>query len=238
MTTKETKRITVEGGLVRMERIVIEREAKAEDFMAEIARMQPLDSGLLPEGCVCVRRWCDEQKVAQSLYLIERTAGLEPIRFRPVKNGEDVKEFVLSWPRTLWCCQTLQAPAADIVSMGDCAVAVVCKPIREEGLATKLFRLPMPNLYEDGNGAVCTGNIQLHENGATAAEKVSHLIRQILDSAWNDDLMPDFEGLGIDSLEGWAAKSAADPEFHQRIAFRAHSAGTVGGLLEEMTRRT
>lgn len=56
MSTKETKRITVEGGLVRMERIVIEREAKAEDFMAEIARMQPLDSGLLPEGCVAVRR--------------------------------------------------------------------------------------------------------------------------------------------------------------------------------------
>ncbi|MCK6499231.1 MAG: hypothetical protein L6Q38_07095 [Nitrospira sp.] len=237
MSTKETKRITVEGGLVRMERIVIEREAKAEDFMAEVARMQPLDSGLLPEGCVAVRRWCDESKVTQSLYLIERAVGLQPIKFRPGKGGEEERALVLSWPRTVWCCRTLQAPAADIVSMGDCAVAVVKEPIREKGLATKLFRLPMPNLYEDGNGAVCTGSIQLHEHEATAAEKVSHLIRQVMESAWNEDLMPDFKGLGIDGLEDWASKSSADPEFHAKIAYRTHNAGTVGGLLEELTRR-
>lgn len=237
MATKETKRISVEGGLVRMERVIIEREAKAEDFMAEIARMQPLDSGLLPEGCVAVRRWCDENKVTQCLYLIEREGGLQPIKFRPSKGGEEQRELVLSFPRTVWCCRTLQAPAADIVSMGDCAVAVICRPVRAEGLATKLFRLPMPNLYEDGNGAVCTGNIQLHEHGATPAEKVGRLIQQILESAWNDDLMPDFEGLGIDGLEDWARKSAADPEFHAKIFYKAHVAGTVGGLLEDLPQR-
>lgn len=237
MATKEVKRITVEGGLVRMERIIIEREAKAEDFMAEIARVQPLDSGLLPEGCVAVRRWCDEHKVTQSLYLIERAAGLQPIKFRPVKGAEEERALVLSWPRTLWCCRTIQAPAADLVSMGDCAVAVVRTPVREAGLATKLSRLPMPNLYEDGNGTVCTGNIQIPEHEATAAERIGNLIRQILESIWNDDLMPDFEGLGIDGLEDWARQSASDPEFHGRIAFRAHAAGTVGGLLEDLTRR-
>lgn len=238
MSTKEAKRITVEGGLVRMERIVIEREAKAEDFMAEVARMQPLDSGLLPEGCVAVRRWCDENKVTQSLYLIERAPGLQPIQFRPVKGGEEVRNLVLSWPRTIWFCRTIQAPAADIVSIGDCAVAVLCKPVREEGLATKLYRLPMPNLYEDGNGAICTGNIQLHQQKATAAEKVGGLIHQILESGWNDDLMPDFEGLGIDGLEDWAQKSTDDPEFHRAIDFKAHNAGTLGAMLENLTRHS
>lgn len=237
MATKELRRITIEGGLVRMERTVVEREAKAEDFMAELTRMQPVDTGLLPAGCVAVRRWCDENKVTQSLYVVERASGLQPIRFRPVKGAADEKLFVLSWPRTVWSCRTIQAPAADIVSMGDCAVAVVRKPIRDEGLATKVYRLPVPNLYEDGHGAICTGSIQIDEHGATGAEKVDRLIRQILESAWNDDLLPDYGGLGIDGLEDWAVKSAADPELHEKIAFRAHNAGTVGGLLEDLTRR-
>lgn len=234
MAIKETKLITIEGGLVRMERVIIEREAKAEDFMAEVARMQPLDSGLLPEGCVYFQRWCDDQKAAQTLYLIERAPCMQVIKFKPVKGGTEVQEYMLSWPRTVWCCQTVQTPAAAFAAVEDCAVAVIRQPLRAEGLATKLFRLPMPNLYEDGNGSICTGDLQLAEGRTETAQRVTEMVGQVLASAWNEDLLPDYAGIGIDGLDDWAAKSAIDPDLHEKLAFKAHTAGTVGGLVKRL----
>lgn len=231
---KEAKRITIEGGLVRLERIVVEREAKTEEFMAEVARMQPLDSGLLPDGCVLFRRACDPEKRTMAVYVVERLPCMQSIRFLPTRGGEDVQEMTLSWPRTVWFCRTVQAPSAAFASISDCAVSVVKKPVRAEGPETKLYRLPMPNLYEEGNGAICTGNLNIQETEAPVALRIGDLVRQVLESAWNTDLMPEFEGLGIEGLEDWAKKSALDPEFHEKIAFRAHRAATVGGLLKEM----
>lgn len=231
---KELRRIAIEGGLVRLEKTIVEREAKAEAFLAEVARMQPVETGLLPVGCVLMTRRCDEQLRTQATYVIERPPGLQLVRFKPQRDRDEVRELTLSWPRTVWCCRTSQAPAAAISAITDLWVAVTKLPLREGELKTPLFCLPMPNVYDDGHGSICTGNLAVAECETPPGTRVGEAIDAILTSLWNNDLMPKFNDLGIESLDDWAVKSAADPEFHAKIVFKPHRHETVAGLLAHL----
>jgi hypothetical protein len=91
----------------------------------------------------------------------------------------------------------------------------------------------MPNQYDLGQGAVCLGNLVL-KDGVPLVRRVEELVRQTLDSLWNSDLMPSFDGTGITGLEDWAEHSAANPEFHTQIKFPEHDQQTVGAMLEDL----
>ncbi|MBI3830133.1 MAG: hypothetical protein HY291_11485, partial [Planctomycetes bacterium] len=184
---KEARRITIVGDLVCLERTVIERTAMAADFMAEIARTQPMETGLLPEGCVMLSRVCDEGKRTRMIYVIERPAGMQRIQYNTLRGGHEFKELVLSWPRTVWFCRTSQAPISEFASIQDLWVTATRSSIHEEGHATPLFCLPMPNIYESGNGSVCMGNLTLEDNKVPNSVRITGLLRQVLESAWNSD---------------------------------------------------
>lgn len=243
-TTEEHRRIAIEGGLVRLERTVIEREARTEDFLAEIARMQPMDTGVLPEECLLMSRRFDAQKRSTALYVIERSPGVQRIHFNgdPDAAGDEARaddrdeldELHLSWPRTLWICRTCQATADAAVIVSDLWVVAVKTSVRETELRTPIFCLPMPNLYHDGHGPICMGNLSAGDCATPLADRIDAAIHEVLDSAWNRDLMPVFEGLGIDSLADWNRKSAADPDFHRQIVYRPHRQATLGGLLQHL----
>ncbi|MBI3832193.1 MAG: hypothetical protein HY291_21910 [Planctomycetes bacterium] len=230
--TSEGKRILIEGDLVRLERTVVEREATTTDFLAELARTQPVDSGFLPEGCVLFSRACDENKRTRTIYLIERPPGLQVVQYNAVRGGHEANELTLSWPRTLWFCRTSQAPSAECAAIQDLWLTATRTPVLETGHDTPLFRLPMPNIYEEGNGALCMGNLSLEETKAPAGVRVTALIRQVLESAWNGDLLPSFEGLAIKSLEDWALASGKDPEFHAQLELKQHLRAHVGEMLK------
>lgn len=228
-STKEVRHITIEGDLVRLERTVIEREAKTADFMAQIARSQPVETGILPEGCILFSRHCDREKRTCTTYVVERPPGLQQVQYKPSRNAE--VSLTLSWPRTLWFCRTAQAPASAFASVQDLWVTAIKAPVKDAKDATTLYCLPMPNLYEYGNGAVCLGNLSLDEPQEPPGLRVASLIQQVLDSAWNTDLMPNFEGMAIDSLEAWARASASDPEFHRKLELKPHVRTDLRGML-------
>jgi hypothetical protein len=225
-TPKENRTLTIEGDLVRVQRTVVEREVKTSDFINEIARMQPLDTGPLPVGCAWYTRCESEKNRIVSVYVIERPAGMQPIRLKssPADKDEVIKDLALSWPITLWFVRCIGEAIQDL------HIACTKAPVADEGRDTKLHGLLMPNQYDFCQGAVCMGNLVM-KDGVSLTRRVEELVRQTLDSLWNSDLMPSFDGTGITGLEDWAAHSAANPQFHTQIAFPEHRRQTVGGML-------
>ena len=225
-TAKENRTLVIEGELLTVQRIIIEREVKTSDFIAEIARTQPLDTGPLPRACVWHCRKEAEKNKLVSLYVIERPAGIQKIRLKTSKLEEDevIKELALSWPITLWFVRCVGEAIQDLY------LACAKTPIAEDGRDTKLHCLLMPNQHDQGQGQVCLGNLVVQE-GLPLAKRIEELIDQTLESLWNSDLMPSFEGAGINSLNDWDSQSAANPEFHTQITFPGHKRQTVGGML-------
>jgi len=220
---KETRSLVIDGELMRVQHIVIEKEVKTSDFLAEIARTQPLDTGVLPRGCV----WhCRKETVSNkivSVYIIERPACLQKIQFK-ASNDEEIKELVLSWPITLWFVRCIGEAIQDL------HLACTKNFIDEEARYTKLYCLLMPNQHDHGNEEVCLGNLVV-KDGLPLAKRIEELVAQTLESLWNSDLMPHYENTGINGLNDWASQSAANPEFHKQITFPDHKRQTAGEML-------
>jgi hypothetical protein len=70
------------------------------------------------------------------------------------------------------------------------------------------------------------------------AIRINDLIRQVLESLRNSDLMPEFEGTGVENLEDWAKKSTGDPLFASRLRLRTHRRATVAEILERLLNRS
>jgi len=228
-TAKENHALVIEGDLVRVQRTITEREVKTSDFIAEIARIQPLDTGPLPAGCVWYCRCESEKNRVVSVYVIERPAGLQPIRLKtaPPDKDEVIKDLALSWPITQWFVRCQGEAILDL------HIACTQAPVAEHDRDTKLHALPMPNQFDIGQGAVCLGNLVL-KDGVPLTRRVEELVRQTLESLWNSDLMPPFDGTGITGLEDWAAQSAANHEFHAQITFPEHRQRTFGQMLAHL----
>jgi hypothetical protein len=154
---------------------------------------------------------------------------MQPIRLKtsPVDRDEVIKDLVLSWPVTLWFVRCIGEAIQDL------HIACTKAPVADEGRDTKLYGLPMPNQYDFGQGAVCMGNLVL-KDGVSLTRRVEELVRQTVESLWNSDLMPSFDGTGITGLEDWAAQSTASAEFHTQIKFPEHHQQTVGEMLAHL----
>lgn len=226
---KESRTLIIEGDLVRVQRVVTEREVKTSDFIGEIARTQPLDTGPLPWGCIWVLRRLTAGERIVGVYVIQRPAGSTLIRFKEKPADKDdprvVKDLVLSWPNTLWFVRCVGDAIQDLhLTVTKAAVGTV-------GRDTPLFKLPMPNQYDCGDGAVCTGTIVVAKD-VPLVRRVEDLVQQTLDSLWNNDMMPSFEGMGIAGLDDWAAKTCAEPNFHMNLVLSRHRRRTVGEMLD------
>ncbi len=222
----ENRILTIEGDLVRIQRTTIEREVRTSDFIAEIARLQPLDTGPLPHGCVWYSRCARERDRPLSIYVIKRPACMQLVHLKTSPSGsaeQTVRELVLSWPTTLWFVRGL----------GEAVIDLHLACVADAGFIdpdTPLHCLLMPNLYDSGHGAVCMGNLVI-SNELPLALRAEEMISRTLDSLWNSDLMPNFGGSGISSLEDWAAKSAATADFHRQMTFPDHRRQTLERML-------
>lgn len=230
-TATDRRVLTIEGDLVRLERTVVEREVKTSDFVAGLARQQPFDSDLLPAGCVWLVRQSAQSRMV-SVYVIERPTGMQKVMYALDRDDPStIKELALSWPNTLWFVRVVGDAIEELY------LTCTKEPIAIAGKDTRLFRMPMPNIYENGHGPVCLGNL-VTANDKPLAVRIGDLIRQVLESLWNSDLMPEFEGTGAESLEDWAKKSAADQAVAARLMPRAHRRTTVAAMLEMLLSRS
>ena len=223
----ESRSIVIEGELVRVTKTIVEKQVRTSDLLQEIANTQPLSTGLLPRGCIAFSRKTDSQG-ANTLYVMERPAGMVAIRY---KNGgshdeqseENISQLMLSWPRTQWFVRWIGTAISELY------ITCTKEPVR--GLDDPIFVLPMPNIYDDGHGGVCLGNLVVPDT-CGPAERTEHLIETVLSSLWNKDLLPDFEPLGLKGLEDWAERSGADPQLGLKLEYRSHKKETLGKLMD------
>jgi len=228
MSTTDQRTLVIEGNLVRLQRVVTEREVKTSDFVDEIAKLMPLHTGVLPRGCVMLSKVSKPGGHTKMIYVIERPAGIQPMKYQPVKDDESsFREIRLSWPNSLWFINCVD----DVIH--DVYLTATREPLIGQSKDTPLHRHLVPNIYDYGDGAMCLGNLVVTQRGC-AALRIEALIAEVLDSLWNADLLPDFTNTGIESIEDWATKSAAEPEFHKKMKFPEHRCLTVGGMLNQL----
>ena len=234
MAVKENKFLTIDGDMVRVEKRIIERTVRTTDFLAELARQQAVDTGLLPSNCRLMSRVFDKQNRSRTIFVIELPPGMRTIQFSPVRHAAEVHELKLSWPRTLWFVRCIFTPGQNAAIVEDIWPASIAQPLEVSLLDTPLFQLLMPNVFENGSGAVCMGNLSIAE-AQPIHQRIDKILDEILNSLWNSDLMPTFRDTGVEKLDDWAAQSATNSEFHTQIHFPQHSSKTLGGMLHRLT---
>jgi hypothetical protein len=233
MAIKENKFLTIDGDIVRVEKRVIERTVRTSDFLAELARQQPVDSGVLPSNCRMMSRVFDKQNRTRTICVIEVAPGMKTIQFSPERQSPNVRELKLSWPRTLWFARCIFTPGQFGAIVEDIWPASIAQPLEAYALETPLFQLLMPNIYDTGNGAVCLGNLAVADTQPLSL-RIDTILAEIFNSLWNTDLMPSFQNTGIENLDDWAKQSLTNPEFHTQIKFPRHAFGTLNEMLRRL----
>ena len=223
----ETTSLIIEGNLARVTKTTVERQVRTSDLLDELGRTQPLHTGLLPPGCIAFSRTTDSRNQINTLYVLERPAGLVAIRYKrasshEAQKGEDIVSLTLSWPHTQWLVHWIGPAISQLL--------VVCTKTPICSLEDAIFVLPMPNLYEGGHGGVCLGNLTLSDEPGPAA-RTARLVENVLGSLWNTDLLPDHEALGLKGLEDWAEHSATDPLFGLSLNYKPHNEETLANLM-------
>ena len=230
----ETQTIVIDGDLVRVQRTIVERQVRTSELLQELASLYPLATGLLPRQCIAYARVNDNDKQAVTVYVIERAAGLASIRFkdggsRDRQSDDNIAELKLSWPHTYWLVKMVGTAISDLY------IACSTHPIRD--LNEGVFVLPMPNIYDDGYGAVCLGNLVVPDT-LTPAARVEKLIESVMSSLWNNDLSPWLEDVGVESLAQWAKRSTEDPQLGLKLQYRPHRHETLAKLMESLLGET
>jgi len=223
----ETTSLIIEGNLARVTKTTVERQVRTSDLLDELGRTQPLHTGLLPPGCIAFSRTTDSRNQINTLYVLERPAGLVAIRYKrasshEAQKGEDIVSLTLSWPHTQWLVHWIGPAISQLF--------VACTKAPIYSLGDAIFVLPMPNLHEGGHGGVCLGNLTLPGEHGPAA-RTAHLVETVLGSLWNTDLLPNYESLGLKGLDDWAERSAVDPQFGLSLNYKPHNQETLATLM-------
>lgn len=238
------RKITMIDDYVRIERTTVEREVKAADFIKEIIRSEPADSGILPYGCV--RRVSNNTRAGMGgedirmLYILQVPPHINSMQFKRAPKTEEEEQFPdkcieekrCSWPNTLW----FVAFAGKVLQT--LHFAATTTPYIINGDKTPLLYLPTPNQYEQGH--VCTGTLSLDQN-IPEQVRVERVMEYMSKSLWNTDLMPNYNNhdYGIKSIDDWAKKTEKDPDFWRKLTMPNHKLGrTVGAAIERLIGRS
>lgn len=237
MPAKETRRIVVEGNLARVERTIVERETRLEDLIENLSNLEPLSSGILPEGCCYYghKRSCSRNQTR--LYVILHPAHRRPMQYRPhrlVRLSEDERNRThllnVSWPPTLWFFTLVDNALSSIKARA------VMDNIFEHGDDTKMYRTYLPNFYGgNSTGLLCVGTIGVDAN-LPVAQRLNITMREVFQSAWNDDLSTDYSGSGVTDLLDWANKSSGEDDFWKSMSFHQVLHGSVGETFGQICR--
>ena len=219
--------VIIEGDLVKITRTIVDRQVRTSELLSELAQLQPLRTGIMPHGTISFVRCTAERNQVVTLYVIERPAGIVTIRYKEghsndQQTDQNIVEHRLSWPHTQWYVKHIGTAITDLY------VTCTKTPIKE--LSDKVFILPMPNIFDYGNGGVCLGNLVVPES-ITFAQRVQCLLESVMQSLWNSDLPANLEPVGLESLAAWAERSKEDPQLGLTLNYQPHRAGTFENLM-------
>lgn len=242
---KETRRIVSEGNLIRIERVLTEREVRLNDFVENINALEPLNTGVLPANCCYYGQTRRGRNQACRMYVILLPDHMQPVSYRPTRlervsstQRNRTHTLELSWPPSLWFF-TFSNQSLDQIH-----TRTFTGDFIEQGESTPMHSLHMPNFNDsDAAGPMCVGSISVPMN-LPFAKRLGLTMREILNTTWNDDLENNYEGTGVTDLLDWNEKSKDKPDFwkemkFQRVAGRdaeQSSGETFGGLCSRLLR--
>jgi hypothetical protein len=96
----------------------------------------------------------------------------------------------------------------------------------------ELYKLPMPNQYNEGH--FCLGNVEV-DIRLPEWKRVNQLRNNILNSNWNDDLLPDFSGMPFPNLVEWDAQTRENPSLHTAVAYKPFIYPSYRAMIEFLT---
>ena len=151
-----------------------------DEFEKAILNMSPLKSEILPAGCKAFIRNHSE---GLSCYVVERLPGLTSLTFHTHRHRtDDLQDYLLSLPFMQFYVLLRDCPAG----YAFCSVYLSCTKVPIRSYKDHIYVMPLPNIFADGEGKVCTGDIQV--SMATPADACEELISSFFSAPSNLDL--------------------------------------------------
>lgn len=216
---EEIRRFTrIEGNTVVSLRETIERRVPLDEFIEGLTKNATLVAPLLPANCVAYARHGVDDTVS-SLFIVEQLAGDFSFKYAlpddaPREPDESDAQFderrkntiyKLSMPYLYWAHKFSNDKFAGVYPFATRA------PLRLYNDATRIYRVPLPNIYPDGK--VCVGDALAMNISDPVHKRVEAVMQHLADSYWNSDLQIDLDELGVNSYKEWNRRS-----YEQRIA--------------------
>lgn len=226
---KESRYLHVEGGEVRVMRLVEERVVSSESLAMELAKANQLSTGPLPNSCVFYSRRIDTgSNTPIHTYVLELAPHVHHMEMNYKRLSDPKKQFQsfdVSWPSTLFMWRLRGSAFLDL------RIMATLKPFHEQGLDTPIYILPVPNIFDSGTGQVCVGNPESAINVAQPThQQIAALQNHMMRSYWNDDLSTPYDSAGLSGLEDWHKKTEKDAEIGMKLKYREHPRKTFGAL--------
>lgn len=232
MDLSTVKSVEIVGDVVEVRRTVVEKRIATTDFVDMLLREAPMQTPILPKSCVMFAQ-SRKANATTSVFVVERMAGVHPFRYMLTDEEADLTQdededdddfaqrvedeckinYQLSLPYTYLAFQFRNDAMLGIYPF------VTRAPLSTYGTNTKVHRLPLPNIYN--NGTMCVGDgLEMNPTRAMC-KRVDEGTRHILQaSRWNSDLEPRYKDLGVDNLKDWHSKSVDDPNFWTKLTLK------------------
>jgi len=178
MSLSEGTHIEIEGNEVCIVRTQVMRRVKTDDFVAKMASMNPVSTGLQPKHTIFYQQWT-QNNVPHGLYVVEWEPRRVSLNYKSgmfESIGANVYEVWFPWVQ--WYLH--------IISGKVMRVYITCTENRIKQMEDKLFRLPIPNHSHTG---FCQGDVAARAKLPLNVQ-CEQIITDIITSIWNDDLQP------------------------------------------------
>ncbi len=183
------------------------KTVSAEAFFDTISKNKPVFTPVLPYNC---RLMASNPRSQISLFVMERTPKCTPVTFCDVHNKNH--KFVISLPFMQFF--VMFSMSGNTPGYQGCYLSCTKKPIMSEN--DQLYCIPLPNQFESGNGAVCTGHIRVKT--ASIPVMVNELISGYFGSPFNNDLSMHYPSVigtndHLKAFKKWHELTEANPLF-------------------------
>lgn len=214
----ENEYIKITGGKAQFVREVIEKEVPSEQFLAHIEDTMSVNTGILPRNCFYMLKEDD-----RIVYAIEIQASIKKVVWLDRHNGER-SNHMISIPYTQFYIQ-----ARENGMVGNMFISCTKTPVLS--LTDELFVPPYPNIYERGEGSVCTGSMRVPQDAPLGA-KINNIVSGFFEADFNKDLTPSWL-FGVDDyneyLPRWEEATKADRFFAVADTTEYRPRGTTVG---------
>lgn len=206
-----------------------------EAFKQSMINSAPTSTGILPVGCKAMLK---KPSASLACYVVERQPGITALAFHRDKgNAKSVKDYKISLPFIQFYIALRECPLGYALK----GLYLSCSKVPITDEKSEVAVLPLPNIFGNGEGKVCTGEISV--SMGSPAVICEDIISSFFAAPSNLDLSMDYprelrsEGNDHQNcLRQWQTLSESNPLFgiSNGINYRKftnHSSTFIGRMM-------